>query len=76
MSLRFLRNWLVAEADASHLRGYLADIAHEIGGDYRAPETVLQAAQGLRDSLNRALGHQGTPRHADGHSVAFTEVGR
>ena len=58
------------------LQKALADIAHHIGGNPYEPETVVQAAESLRERLNQYQGHQGIPRDADGHPVAFSVVGR
>jgi hypothetical protein len=77
MSLvRALHQRLVNEIELHELRAALAGVAHELGGDVNDPRTVVWAAQGLRDALNRLRGYQGTPCDADGRSVAYNVVGR
>jgi hypothetical protein len=58
------------------LRFALEGVAHHVGGNADRPETVVEAAHGLRMALARALGYRDIPRTADGHPVAFTVIGR
>lgn len=78
MSLRNLAAAFRWQAEADALWQTLGLIAHEVGVEPQdaSPDRVLEAVRSLRDRLNRLQGHSGTPRHADGHSVAFWQAGR
>ena len=78
MSLRNLAAAFRWQAEADGLWQNLSLIAHEVGvpPEQASPDKVLEAVRLLRERLNVLSGHAGTPRHADGHSVAFWMAGR
>lgn len=68
---------LWANLRADYLLSILDRIGDEVGAPAQAmPEQVLEAAQSLRERLNLATGHSGTPRNSYGGRVPFREVGR
>lgn len=58
------------------LRAAIYDISHHIGGSPGLPQTVVEAAESIRERLNTYQGHTGIPRDAHGRSVPFSVVGR